>query len=136
MMMNHSNAVAWPTRTVRLDEHDLAAMLRTEDAVAGLSVFDRVTCPFHRTWAHRCISSPTHVIPLTGHRWCADCRIPADVAVDELTGRVSVTCGRCGRPPRGFATQQIVRACQASLARARRGPTAAANSTLADRRAA
>jgi hypothetical protein len=107
---------------------ELAAVLRAEDAAqaAGLSPFERVTCPVHRGWAYRCISASAHVIQMTGHRWCADCQAQATVAVDELTGRVTVRCVRCGGTPAGYATTQIIRTCQASLARAGRTPALAA----------
>jgi hypothetical protein len=109
-----------------LADQRLAAQLATEDAdvEAGRSPFERLTCPAHRRWLHACISSPQHVIPVTGHRWCRDCQTAATVAIDELCGDVSVTCPQCGRTPDTIATRQIVRACRASLAAAQgsRGP--------------
>jgi hypothetical protein len=127
-------AVAYPKRrsTVRdrrysdVEDRRLADQLATEDAdvEAGLSPFERLTCPAHRRWMHECISSPQHVSPVTGHRWCRDCQTAATVAIDELCGDVSVTCPQCGRAPDTIATRQIVRACRASLATAQgsRGP--------------
>lgn len=105
------------------DSPGLVDTLRAEDSAqaAGLSAFERMTCPVHRGWVHRCISSPVHVVRWTGHRWCARCQSPAGVAVDELTGRVAVRCDRCGLPPAGVATEQIVHSCEASLARSSRG---------------
>lgn len=99
----------------------LAVTLVAEDGAeeAGLSPFERVTCPVHRRWIHQCISSPVHVIELTGHRWCRDCRSLATVAVDELTNTVSVICQRCGRSPSNPATRQIQRICEDSMALAR-----------------
>lgn len=106
------------------DGRDLTDTLLAEDTAqsTGLSPFERLTCPFHRRWAYQCVSSPVHVIRMTGHRWCSDCQASANVSVDELTGRVSVKCSRCGRPPQSAATAQIVRTCQASLTSARGAP--------------
>jgi hypothetical protein len=103
-----------------LADQRLAAQLATEDAEveAGRSPFERLTCPAHRRWLHSCISSPQHVSPVTGHRWCRDCQTAATVAIDELCGDASVTCPQCGRTPDTIATRQIVRACRASLATA------------------
>ena len=105
-------------RYADLVDRRLAARLATEDAAAeaGLSPFERLTCPAHRRWVHQCIVSPQHVSPVTGHRWCRDCACPLTVAVDELAGDVTVTCPRCHHTPEGVATRQIVRACRASLA--------------------
>jgi hypothetical protein len=105
-------------RYADLVDRRLAERLATEDAAveAGLSPFERLTCPAHRRWAHQCIASPQHASPVTGHRWCRDCACQATVAVDELTGDVTVTCPRCHHTPEGVATRQIVRACRASLA--------------------
>lgn len=107
-------------RYVDLADRPLADRLATEDAAveAGLSPFERLTCPAHRRWLYRCIASPQHALPTTGHRWCRDCDVPATVAVDELSGDVTVTCPRCGRMPNTIATRQIVRTCRASLATA------------------
>jgi hypothetical protein len=105
-------------RYADLVDRRLAERLATEDAAveAGLSPFERLTCPAHRRWVHQCIVSPQHVSPVTGHRWCRDCACPVTVAVDELAGDVTVTCPRCHHTPEGVATRQIVRACRASLA--------------------
>jgi hypothetical protein len=105
-----------------LTDRDLAECLASEDAAveAGASPFERLTCPMHRRWLHRCISSPQHVIPVTGHRWCRECQSPATVTVDELDGDVAVACPRCHRVPDGIATRQIVGACRASLSAERR----------------
>jgi hypothetical protein len=59
------------------------------------------------------------VFVVTGHRWCRDCECAANVAVDELTWSVAVTCPRCGRAPDSAATRAIVRTCRASLAASR-----------------
>lgn len=80
-----------------------------------LDPHERITCRYHRRWAHQCISSPAHVIPVTGHRWCRGCESPLSVAVDDLLGVVVLTCPRCGETPDNPATQQIVRTCQASF---------------------
>jgi hypothetical protein len=68
---------------------------------------------------HECISSAAHVFVVTGHRWCRDCECAANVAVDQLTWSVTVTCPRCGQAPDSAATRQIVRTCRASLAASR-----------------
>jgi hypothetical protein len=95
----------------------LAAVLHQEDLAerAGLSPFDRITCPLHRCWLHHCIASPVHVVPVAGYRWCSACRTPASVSVDELCGQVRVWCPRCGHTPNPIASEQIVRTCRASL---------------------
>ncbi|WP_086664277.1 hypothetical protein [Lentzea kentuckyensis] len=98
----------------------LAVMLAEEDAAEelGLNPLERVSCRLHRRWLHHCVHSADHVIKVTGHRWCRDCSSTASVGVDELTGDVLVRCESCHRAPRTSATQQIVRACRASLAAA------------------
>src|SRR3982074_3500535 len=62
-------------RYADLVDRRLAERLATEDAAveAGLSPFERLTCPAHRRWVHQCIVSPQHVSPVTGHRWCRRC---------------------------------------------------------------
>lgn len=108
-------------RYADLTDRRLADQLAAEDAAveAGKSPFDRVTCPAHRRWLHQCIASPQHVLPVTGHRWCRDCKSPVAVAIDEFDGDVRLTCPRCHRSPEGVATREVVRACRASLAAAR-----------------
>lgn len=108
------------SRYADLADERLAAALTGEDEAedAGLDPLERITCRTHRRWVHQCISSPTHIIVVTGHRWCRRCEAPASVAVDELTGDVRVSCTRCGRAPVGRATRQIIRTCTASLAAA------------------
>ncbi|MFI7680183.1 hypothetical protein [Actinophytocola sp. NPDC049390] len=99
----------------------LAAALSGEDIAEdadGLDPLERVTCRLHRRWLHHCVSSPAHVIAVTGHRWCRSCACAVAIAVDELTGDVRLTCPRCGITPRGPATRQIVRCCRASIAAA------------------
>ncbi|MDA3623863.1 hypothetical protein [Saccharopolyspora oryzae] len=59
-----------------------------------------------------------HVIPVTGHRWCRRCEAEASVAVDELTGSVTVVCTRCRQVLETAANRQVVRTCRASLAAA------------------
>ncbi|WP_436498153.1 hypothetical protein [Actinokineospora sp. HUAS TT18] len=108
---------------VRLAGRRLAPTLAAEDRAEherGLSPHERITCRLHRRWAHECIASPQHVIPVTGHRWCDDCATAVTVAVDELDGRVALACPRCHRTPSTRATEQIVRTCQASLGAAGR----------------
>jgi hypothetical protein len=99
----------------------LADTLMAEDAAEEreeLSALERLSCHTHRRWAHECISSPAHVIAVTGHRWCRGCEAEASVAVDELSGSVAVVCTRCRRTPDTAATRQILRTCRASLATA------------------
>jgi hypothetical protein len=108
-------------RYAHLRDRRLAAVLIREDATEDreeLSALERISCRVHRRWAHECISSPTHVIAVTGHRWCRPCEAEAIVAVDELKGDVSVACTRCGQSPATPATRQILRTCRASLAAA------------------
>ncbi|NKQ52050.1 hypothetical protein HFP15_04060 [Amycolatopsis sp. K13G38] len=99
----------------------LATRLSEEDRAEarGLDPFERVTCRVHRRWLHQCVSSPVHVVAVTGYRWCRDCECPVDVAVDELNRTVRLHCPGCGRAPDSPATRQIVRTCRASLAAAR-----------------
>lgn len=104
-----------------LRDRRLAAALVAEDLAErdGFDPLERLTCRTHRRWVHDCISAPAHVFVVTGHRWCRGCEQAADVAVDQLTWEVKVTCPRCRRTPESAATKQIVRTCRASLAAAR-----------------
>lgn len=97
---------------------------------AELSPHERLTCRLHRRWAHQCIASPVHVIPVTGHRWCRTCETSTGVAVDELSGTVALACGRCGDAPATLAARQIITTCQASMAAARRPAAMAVPSSL------
>jgi hypothetical protein len=108
-------------RYAGLADRRLAERLSSEDLAveAGLSPFERTTCPAHRRWLHQCIASPQHVSPVTGHRWCRDCATAVTVAVDELSGEVTMSCPRCHQAPEGIATRQVVRSCRASLAAVR-----------------
>jgi hypothetical protein len=110
-----------------LADRRLAAVLAAEDAAEddGLNPLERLTCHVHRRWVHQCVSSDLHANPVTRHRWCRDCETAANVAVDELTGAVRITCPRCGRTPECPATRQIIRTCKASLAAQRCTATAA-----------
>ena len=111
-----------PDRYSDVGDLVLAATLRAEDHAerAGADPLERSTCWTHRRWLYQCVSSPLHVIQVTGHRWCRDCACPVDIAVDELTWSVRLTCSRCGRTPDSPASRQIVRVCRAGMA-ARRG---------------
>lgn len=100
----------------------LAAMLAWEDGAEerdGLSPHDRITCPVHRRWIHQCMSSPSHAIRVTGHRWCRACDSAVTIAVDELTASVALTCSHCGRFPDTAANRQVLQSCQASIDAAR-----------------
>lgn len=99
----------------------LARALTVEDAaeLGGVDPFERLTCRTHRRWVHECIAAQSHVVVVTGHRWCRGCECVASVAVDHLTWNVAVTCPICCQPPQGPATKQIIRTCRASLAAAR-----------------
>jgi hypothetical protein len=108
-------------RYADLRDHRLASALSIEgqmEADGELDPLERTTCWTHRRWLHQCVSSPLHVIQVTGHRWCRDCSCPVTVAVDELVGDVSLTCPRCGRTPNNRASRQLLRACRASFAAA------------------
>lgn len=104
----------------------LAARLIAEDTAeerAELSPHERTTCPVHRRWSYQCVSSPSHAIRVTGHRWCRCCDTPVTVAVDELTGAITLTCPHCHRFPNTAANRQVIRSCRASfLARQDRTP--------------
>jgi hypothetical protein len=80
----------------------LATALTAEDRSEedGLDPLERVTCRTHRRWLHDCVSSPLHVVIVTGTRWCRKCECALNVAIDQLAGDVAV------------------RACRASLATA------------------
>lgn len=108
------------TMSVRHADHSVATALSTEDAAEerGLDTFERTTCYAHRRWLYQCVSSPPHVVRVSGHRWCRHCECEATVAVDELAGDLTLTCPRCGGMPPGPANRQVVRACRASLAAA------------------
>jgi len=100
----------------------LSATLTREDIAEeheALTPHDRITCPLHRRWVHQCTSSPAHAIRLTGHRWCRACDSPVNIAVDELTGAVTLTCPRCHRSPDTAANRQLLRSCRASIEAAR-----------------
>jgi hypothetical protein len=108
-------------RYADLADRRLAVMLSTEDAAEESGAQDpleRTTCYQHRRWLHDCVSSPLHVIVVTGHRWCRRCSCAVDVAVDQLTGDVALTCPKCREMPPGPANRQLVRCCRASLAAA------------------
>lgn len=108
-------------RYAELRDRRLAAALSTEDraeAEDNMDPLERTTCRTHRRWLHQCITSPLHVIQITGHRWCHDCSCAVTVAVDELIGDIRLTCPRCGHTPDTRATRQIMRTCQASFAAA------------------
>jgi hypothetical protein len=98
----------------------LAREDRAEDA-GGLDPTDRVTCRTHRRWLHDCVSSPVHSNPAIGYRWCRRCDHQALVAVDELSGEVTIRCGLCGRTPHSRANAELVDLCRRSLALARAG---------------
>ncbi|MFD8495691.1 hypothetical protein [Amycolatopsis sp. NPDC059657] len=98
---------------MRLDE-----LLTVEDdaeELQELSPHERVTCRLHRRWAHQCIASPSHVIAVTGHRWCHACGCAVGVAVDEFTRSIALTCPRCRRTPDTAASRQIIHACRTSM---------------------
>lgn len=103
-------------RYADLADRRLAVTLSKEDFDAD--PMERITCRTHRRWLHHCISSPLHVIVVSGHRWCRACSRPLTVSVDELAGDVSFSCPECGDAPASRATRQLVRACRASLAAA------------------
>jgi hypothetical protein len=115
-----TTAATMAARYTDLADHSLAVALSTEDAAEerGLDPFERTTCYAHRRWLHQCVSSPLHVVRVSGHRWCRRCECAVTVAVDELAGDLSLTCPRCGDMPPGPANRQVVRACRASLAAA------------------
>jgi hypothetical protein len=107
-------------RYADLTDPRLATALSTEDIAEddGLDPFERTTCYAHRRWLHQCVSSPLHVVRVSGHRWCRRCECAVDVAVDELVGDLRLTCPRCRATPAGAANRQVVRSCRASLAAA------------------
>jgi len=112
-------------RYADLADRRLATALSTEDAAeeaGSLDPLERSTCYTHRRWLHHCVSSPLHVIVVTGHRWCRRCSCAVNVSIDQLTGDVALTCPRCHEMPRGAANRQLVRCCRASLAAAHDDP--------------
>ena len=114
------STVVVSVRYADLADRSLATRLSVEDAEEerGLDPFERATCYAHRRWLHQCVSSPLHVVRVSGHRWCRRCECAVNVAVDELAGDLVLTCPRCGEMPPGSANRQTVRACRASLAAA------------------
>ena len=111
-------------RYADLADRRLAAALSTEDAAeeTGHDPLERTTCYTHRRWLHHCVSSPLHVIVVTGHRWCRRCECAVNVAIDQLTGDVALTCPKCHEMPTGAANRQLVRCCRASIAAAHDAP--------------
>ena len=107
-------------RYADVSDHRLARTLTTEDRSEedGLDPLERVTCRTHRRWLHDCVSSPLHVVIVTGTRWCRTCECALNVAIDQLAGDVAVHCPSCGETPATRATRQLVRACRAGLATA------------------
>jgi hypothetical protein len=107
-------------RYADLTDLRLAVTLSAEDAAeeGDLDPLERTTCYTHRRWLHHCVASPLHVIVVTGHRWCRTCSCAVNVAIDQLTGDVSLTCPKCDRMPPGAANRQLIRCCRASLAAA------------------
>ncbi|MCE7002165.1 hypothetical protein LWC34_04885 [Kibdelosporangium philippinense] len=87
-----------------------------DEELGQLSPHERLSCPVHRRWVHQCVSSPLHVIPVTGHRWCRRCECAHLIAIDEIDGTVSMWCPCCGEVPTTLASRQITRACLQSLA--------------------
>ena len=116
----HTTTATMAARYTDLTDHALAVALSAEDAAEehGLDPFERTTCYAHRRWLHQCVSSPLHVVRVSGHRWCRRCECAATVAIDELAGDLTLTCPRCHQMPPGPANRQVVRACRASLAAA------------------
>lgn len=121
LLRNRTRPAAVDPRYAQLRDRRLAETLAAEDLAErdGLDPLERLTCRTHRRWVHECISSAAHVFVVTGHRWCRGCECAADVAVDQLTWTVTVTCPRCRRTPECAATRQIIRTCRASMAAAR-----------------
>jgi hypothetical protein len=124
-----TTAVEIHERYADLADRRLAAALSTEDAAEerGMDPLERTTCWTHRRWLHHCVSSPLHVIIVTGHRWCRRCMCAANVAIDELTGDVALSCPKCHEAPAGAANRQLIRCCRASLAAAHDAPPAIAS---------
>jgi hypothetical protein len=105
--------------SIRGATEQLDSVLDREDRdeeLERLSPHERLSCPMHRRWVHQCVSSPSHAIPVTGHRWCRRCECAQLIAVDEVNGTVSMSCPSCGEVPTTLASRQIVRTCRASLA--------------------
>lgn len=124
MSVQHTATIDINPRYAALRDRRLADTLTAEDlaeldAIDPLDPLERLTCRTHKRWVHECISSATHVFVVTGHRWCHDCQTAANVAIDQLTWTVTVTCPRCRQTPTTPATRQIVRTCRASLAASR-----------------
>lgn len=121
MSHQHTATATIDTRYAGIRDRHLADTLAAEDLAEldDLDPLERLTCRTHRRWVHECISAANHVFVVTGHRWCRDCQCAANVAVDQLTWTVTVTCPRCLRTPESRATRQIIRTCRASLAASR-----------------
>lgn len=115
--MSTRTVIAMPTPlSRRLVEEDLA-----EDA-GLLAPDDRRTCAVHGRWIHQCVSSSLHVNQVTRHRWCRGCTRELTVAVDELTGDVTMACPVCGDGV-SAASARLIAACRASLTASRRVPS-------------
>jgi len=124
-----TTAVEVHERYADLADRRLAAALSTEDVAEerGMDPLERATCWTHRRWLHHCVSSPLHVIIVTGHRWCRRCMCAVNVAVDQLTGDVALSCPKCHEAPANAANRQLVRCCRASLAAAHDDPPTVAS---------
>lgn len=93
----------------------LLALEQRQQDRGELDPADRVTCPQHSTWIHRCAHSDAHVTRSLGVRWCSPCGTALDVVVDELTRAISLRCNRCGTGARSRADHRLVEACHRSL---------------------
>ena len=101
--------IALPSKlSRRMQEEDLA-----EDA-GLLAPDDRLTCAVHGRWIHQCVSSALHVNQVTRHRWCRACACELTVAVDELSGDVTMSCPGCGEGV-SAASARVIAACRKSL---------------------
>jgi hypothetical protein len=111
-----STVIALPTPlSRRMVEEDLA------EEAGLLAPDDRLTCAVHGRWIHQCVSSALHVNQVTRHRWCRGCVRELTVAVDELTGNVTMSCPVCGDGV-SAASARLIAACCRSLAATRRVP--------------
>jgi hypothetical protein len=117
----------------------LARCLTAEDQAEEASQLVpecRVTCHHHRRWLHHCVGSPAHVNVVTGTRWCRRCECALNVAIDQLTGSVTVRCPECGRGAETRYNHQLVASCQKSLALAQRRSMAVAEANGSHRKPA
>jgi hypothetical protein len=107
-------------RHAHLADRRVATAPSDDDAVEahGLGPFERITRQPRVRRSHTCVSSPAHVIAVTGRWWCRTRRRAVNITVDALTADVGSTPPRGGSTPHDPATRRIGRCRRVSIATA------------------